>query len=133
VQSPTALTCKMGCTMKQAEQTNIINLPSPIARLWKSYLAAAEVKQRVYARYDNADAGGDNDAIADAHAACDLAYDDLADISEAILQARPASLIDLAIQADVIARREADLGGPCDQEEIANFCRDVQIVAASVI
>jgi hypothetical protein len=119
--------------MKQAAVTNIVKLPSPIARLWKKYVAAAAAKHRVYARWNRVEASGDANEIDRAEAACDLAYDDLADIAEAILQSRPIGLVDVAIQAQIITRRQADLGGPCTENEIANFCREVQIVAASAI
>jgi hypothetical protein len=86
-----------------------------------------------YAHWNELEANGDASKIDRAEAACDLAYDDLADIAEAILKSRPTSLVDVAIQAQIIAQRQADLGGPCTESEIANFCREVQIVAASTI
>ena len=116
----------------QADNTNIIKMPSPIERLWKKYQAAAAERQRIYALCNEANTGGDADEIDRAEAACDGAYDVLADIADDILEARPTCEADRAIQAEVILRRERDLGGPCTVEEIEKFCRDVQSAAGFV-
>ena len=93
--------------MHQVDNANIIRLPSLIARLWKKYHAAGAVTQRVDARRIELEVTGDANEIDRAGAACDFAYDDLTGISEAILRSRPTGLVDVAIQAQVIARRRS--------------------------
>ena len=79
--------------------------------------------QRVDARRIELEVTGDANEIDRAGAACDFAYDNLTGISEAILRSRPTGLVDVAIQAQIIARRDADLGRPCTDEEISDFSR----------
>ena len=42
---------------------------------------------------------------------------------------RPVLLSDLAIQAELVVKREEDLGGPCSENEIKRFCREAGIAA----
>src|SRR4051812_19733772 len=118
--------------MHQADATNIIKMPSPIERLWEKYQTAAAEKLRVYALSERAEALGDGDEYDRPEDACDEAYDRLADIADAILEARSTCKIDRSIQAEIIIRRERDFGGPCTGEEIEKFCRDIQTASGFV-
>ncbi|QHP69556.1 hypothetical protein EI171_21055 [Bradyrhizobium sp. LCT2] len=122
--------------MSQASQTNIIIGPwaqppqslTAIQELWEKYQSEAALKQRIYSLFNRVAVVGTQDEIDQAEAACDRAHDVLSDLSEAILEAETTDpKADLPIKAQVVARREADLGAPCDEGEIASFCRDVQI------
>jgi hypothetical protein len=96
---------------------------TPITLLWKKYQNALTKKRRLNALERR------NDRI---EPICQKAYDDLADIFDAILKARPTCIIDRSIVAEIIIRRERDLGGPCTAEELRKFCREIQIAAGFV-
>jgi hypothetical protein len=103
--------------------------PTQIELSWARYGACRAEKHAVYAAFEATDANGTDDDIDRAHAASDEAYNRLADIWDEIYQSRPVSWLDLAIKGELVIQREKDLGGPCSEEEIKRFCREVQIAA----
>ncbi|MCK1493474.1 hypothetical protein IVB14_24375 [Bradyrhizobium sp. 180] len=120
--------------MQQAEQTNIIvgpwahlAKPTPIALLWKQFQATTAEKQRIYALADQA-ANAELDA---AEAACEAAYDAVEAIADAILATPFASEVDLAIQAQVLMSRGADLDDLLQYrpQDLTRFVREVGSLA----
>jgi hypothetical protein len=100
-----------------------------IELLWDRYVACRADKRAVYAAYEAAETNGTDDDVDRAEALYDEAYNRLADIWDEIHQVRPVLLSDLAIQAELVVKREEDLGGPCSENEIKRFCREVRIAA----
>lgn len=106
-------------TLSLAQQSSTIDT------LFADHQIALAEKHRVYVLAEQA---GDADLNA-AEAACDVAYDAVENIADAILTAPPASLADLAIKAQLLLARGAEDLLHYRPKDLARFVQEVRSLA----